>query len=320
MIPLILFVLLGIVILIIFEVRARKEKNNVELLNNAEQATDVATEQRSEDDGCCGEHLVCERETLLQTNAQIEYFDDEELDELSGIAAEDYTKEQSGAYVDWQKQSNAFSADAEQKAAAGMSNTGFSESSKVGMWNTYQNRIASAREAYSRAVLNYDNAIKDARLQNNSVLAEIAFGALQQQLELSLQGFQYKNQLLLDKTNQKLTLENTYYQRYQDVLNQINTENALAEQIRQFNEQMAEDIRQFNIIHGGGGSGGSGGSSRSSDGNGGPIVEGAPSSIGKGVTKGAKTALTGTSSTQGATNANGGYWDTLANRIKYYLK
>ena len=95
MIPLILFVCLGIAILVIFEIRARKEKNNnTELLNDAEQATDVATEQRSEDDGCCGEHLVCERETLLQTNAQIEYFDDEELDELSGIAAEDYTDEQ----------------------------------------------------------------------------------------------------------------------------------------------------------------------------------------------------------------------------------
>ena len=92
MIPLILFVCLGIAILIIFEIRARKEKNNnTELLNDAEQATDVATEQRSEDDGCCGEHLVCERETLLQTNAKVEYYDDEELDQLSGIAAEDYT-------------------------------------------------------------------------------------------------------------------------------------------------------------------------------------------------------------------------------------
>ena len=94
MIPLILFVCLGIVILVIFEIRARKEKNNTEQLNNTDQATDVAVEQRSEDDGCCGEHLVCERETLLQTNAQIEYFDDEELDALIGIAAEDYTPEQ----------------------------------------------------------------------------------------------------------------------------------------------------------------------------------------------------------------------------------
>ena len=95
MIPLILFVLLGIAILIIFEVRARKEKNNnTELLNDAAQAKDIATEQRSEDDGCCGEHLVCERETLLQTNAEIIYYDDEELDVLVGIAAEDYSQEQ----------------------------------------------------------------------------------------------------------------------------------------------------------------------------------------------------------------------------------
>ena len=93
--PLILFVALGIVILVIFEVRARKEKNNhTELLNNAEQATDVATEQRNEDDGCCGEHLVCERETLLQTNAKVEYYDDEELDSLIGIPVEEYTQEQ----------------------------------------------------------------------------------------------------------------------------------------------------------------------------------------------------------------------------------
>ena len=92
--PLILFILLGIVILIIFEIRARREKNNTELLNDAEQATDVATEQRSEDDGCCGEHLVCERETLLQTNAKVEYYDDEELDTLIGVPAEEYTKEQ----------------------------------------------------------------------------------------------------------------------------------------------------------------------------------------------------------------------------------
>ena len=93
MIPLILFVCLGIVILIIFEIRARKEKNNTEL-NDTTQATNAGTEQRTEDDGCCGEHLVCERETLLQTNAQIEYFDDEELDALIGIDAEDYTPEQ----------------------------------------------------------------------------------------------------------------------------------------------------------------------------------------------------------------------------------
>jgi hypothetical protein len=49
------------------------------------------------DDGCCGEHLVCERETLLQTNAEIIYYDDEELDALAGIDPEQYTPEQVAA-------------------------------------------------------------------------------------------------------------------------------------------------------------------------------------------------------------------------------
>lgn len=177
----------------------------------------------------------------------------EKIEQQKQQAQKDYTKEQSGAYVDWQKQSNQYGANAEQMAAQGMAGSGYSESSQVSMYNTYQNRVATAREAYMRAVLNYDNNIKEAQLQNNSLLAEIAYNALQQQLELSLQGFQYKNQLILEKTKQKMEVDNMYYNRYQDVLQQINRENALAEEVRQFNENKAmeqqklqEQIRQYN--------------------------------------------------------------------------
>lgn len=85
MIALILFVLLGIGILVAFEIRARKDEREGITSEPAKPA----------DDGeCCGQHLVCERETLLQTNAKIEYYDDEELDALAGIPAEEYTPEQ----------------------------------------------------------------------------------------------------------------------------------------------------------------------------------------------------------------------------------
>ena len=177
----------------------------------------------------------------------------EKIEQQKDQAQKDYIKEQSGAYVDWQKQSNDYGVNAEKMAAAGLQNTGYSESSQVSMYNTYQNRVASARESYNLAVLNYNNAIKDAKLQNNAVLAEIAYEALQTQLELSLQGFQYKNQLILEQANKKVEVENTYYNRYQDVLNQINTENALAEEVRQYNlnydmqvKELNEQIRQFN--------------------------------------------------------------------------
>jgi len=169
----------------------------------------------------------------------------EQIEQQKAQAQKDYTKEQAGAYTDWQKQSNAYGVNAEQMAQSGLSNTGFSESSQVSMYNTYQNRVATARESYNLAVLNYDNAIKDAQLQNNSKLAEIAYNALQQQLELSLQGFQYKNQLLIEQSNKKMEVDNQYYNRYQDVLAQMNQENALAEEVRQYNENMAFQKQQF---------------------------------------------------------------------------
>lgn len=162
-----------------------------------------------------------------------------QINQQKDQAQKDYIKEQSGAYVDWQKQSNQYGSEAEKMASAGLAGTGYSESSQVSMYNTYQNRVAAARESFNQAVLNYDNSIKDAQLQNSSILAEIAYNSLQQQLELSLQGFQYKNSLILEQMNKKTELENTYYNRYLDVLNQINTENAMAEEVRQFNENQA---------------------------------------------------------------------------------
>ena len=188
-----------------------------DLANNAQNWADKQTELQNE-------QTAFTIDTIEQQRAQ---------------AQQDYIKEQSGAYADWQKQSNQYGANAEHMAANGLANTGFSESSQVSMYNTYQNRVATAREAFSRASLNYDNAIKEAQLQNNSILAEIAYNALQTQLELSLQGFQYKNTLLTERLNTKLQIDQNYYTRWRDEISQINTENALSEQVRQYNATMA---------------------------------------------------------------------------------
>ena len=185
-----------------------------------------------------------DKQTELQ-NAQTD-FAIQEINQQKEQAKKDYTKEQSGAYVDWQKQSNEYGANAEAMAAQGLANSGFSESSQVSMYNTYQNRVTAARESYQVAVQNYNNAITEARLQNNAVLAEIAYQALQQQLEISLAGFQYKNTLVLEQANKKLEIQQMYHNQYQDVLDDIYREKTLAEQIRQHNENLAEEKRQYN--------------------------------------------------------------------------
>ena len=171
----------------------------------------------------------------------------EQINQQKDQAHKDYLKEQSGAYVDWQKQSNQYGTEAERMASAGLTSTGFAESSQVSMYNTYQNRVATAREAFGRAVLNYDNAIKDAQLQNNAALAEIAYNALQKQLELSLEGFQYKNQLVLDQANKKLEIDNMYWNRYQDVLDQINAENSIKADIWKYQDNQKWQSEQNEI-------------------------------------------------------------------------
>lgn len=184
-----------------------------------------------------------QKQTELQ-NEQTD-FAIQQIEQQKDQTKKDYLKEQSGAYTDWQKQSNQYGVNEEAEAMQGMSGTGYSESSLVAMYTAYQNRVATARQVVTQAMQNYENAITQARLSNNSALAEIAFNSLQQQLEFALQGFQYKNQLLLDQADRKLQVENLYYNRWQDVLAQMNTENALAEQIRQFNQSMQLETAQF---------------------------------------------------------------------------
>lgn len=190
---------------------------------------------------------------LQQANTD---FTIEQINQQKEQTQKDYTKEQKASYTDYQKQANDYGVNAEKIAAAGLNNTGYSETSKVSMYNTYQSRVATARDGLNKAILQYNNSIKEAQLANNSKLAEIYSNALQQQLELSLKGFQYKNGLIEAKIDQINTNNTRYDNKYQNVLAQINQEieyrrnmyniysdainsdRKLTESIRQFNEQM----------------------------------------------------------------------------------
>ncbi|MDD3320034.1 MAG: phospholipase [Paludibacter sp.] len=45
-------------------------------------------------DDCCGAHVVCERDSLLNNENKIIYFDDEELDVLANTSPTDYNSNQ----------------------------------------------------------------------------------------------------------------------------------------------------------------------------------------------------------------------------------
>ena len=50
---------------------------------------------------CCGQHQICEKDSLLAAvSRKIEYYDDEELDNYIGLAGDEYTAEQTDQFRD----------------------------------------------------------------------------------------------------------------------------------------------------------------------------------------------------------------------------
>lgn len=59
---------------------------------SSEKSTNTDSPKAAENPECCGMHAVCEK--LGDTDGDIEYFDDEELDAMAGIDATEYTPQQ----------------------------------------------------------------------------------------------------------------------------------------------------------------------------------------------------------------------------------
>ena len=122
----------------------------------------------------------------------------------------DYTEEQSAAYVDFKKQTDPHGVNAERIAAGGMWGSGYSESAQTAMYNEYQKRVATAKASLDQAVVNLNNAMAQAQAQNSSVLAEIAYKAFTQELELTMQAFTSRNALLEAQIGARAQVESDY--------------------------------------------------------------------------------------------------------------
>ncbi|MDE5901516.1 MAG: phospholipase [Muribaculaceae bacterium] len=58
-----------------------------------------ADADETDEEECCGQHQICERESLLAAvSKKIEYFDDEELDRFQGKRPEEYTDEEADEF------------------------------------------------------------------------------------------------------------------------------------------------------------------------------------------------------------------------------
>ncbi len=171
----------------------------------------------------------------------------DEIKSAKAAAKDAFTDESKAAYADYKGKSAAHGVNAEKTAAMGLTGTGYSESSDVAMYNSYQTRVARARESYSTAVTNFDNAIKDARLAGSAKKAEIAYRALEEQLAVALEGFKYKEELLLTAQDKKTEINDTAHNRWMDVYSQLADERDYSEQTRRYDEERELEEEKLEI-------------------------------------------------------------------------
>jgi len=168
------------------------------------------------------------------------------IEQQKNIAKENARVEQNKARNDYNAFINPYGKQAESLASQGLANSGLSETTRLGGFNTYQNRLANANKVMQDAITQYDNDINQARLNNDVAKAQTALEKLKMQLQYSENYYTKKGDTLQNQFNTGRSIDTDYYNRYQNEYNNIQNERARQEAIRQWETEMNEKQRQYN--------------------------------------------------------------------------
>lgn len=174
------------------------------------------------------------------------------IEQQRGYAKKDFQKEARGAYQDYQKLVNPYGVQAENIFSNGLGNSGYSETSKLNAYNTYQNRYATAKESTDRLMQDFNNQMTQAGLEANAQKAQFALQKLQTQMSNLWQQLDFDSTLAQNKTSYNQWLESFNYQKEQDRI-----ANELARE--QFEYQKQQDAIANSYRGSSGSSGSSGG-------------------------------------------------------------
>lgn len=161
-------------------------------------------------------------------------------------AEEEFNKEaiaSKNAYYDF---ANPYGVQRELQVQQGLGNSGYSETVKSQAWTAQQNRTAQARATMNQAKLQFDEDMKDARLNNDVLKAQLALDTLKMKQDETLRNFNYRSDMMQTRLANSQALDSEYNNRYNTLWNQINTENQQKEAIRQYEKNFTENQRQYN--------------------------------------------------------------------------
>lgn len=173
-------------------------------------------------------------------------FQQQQIEQQKENAQKNMEIESQKAKNDYAAYVNPYGIQAESFANQGLLNSGVSETAKLGSFNTYQNRLATANKAMQEAFTQYDKDINEARLNNDVQKAQNALTKLQLQLEYSNNFYNNKSTITQNQLSNNQNIDSDYYNRYQTEYNNIQAEKQRQEAIRQWEAELAEQQRQYN--------------------------------------------------------------------------
>lgn len=135
----------------------------------------------------------------------------DELERNRNKVDQDVTKTTRGLYTDYQKQANQYGVEAERQAQMGLANSGYSETSKVNLYNNYQKNVTETLNNARQLRADFDFQIAQARKQGNITQAQTALELLKQQMQLLTQEYEYRN-------NRRQYLEQFNYTKQRDAI------------------------------------------------------------------------------------------------------
>lgn len=137
------------------------------------------------------------------------------------------TKQASGLYTNYKKQSQQFGVNQEQLVAQGLGKSGYAESSKVSMYNQYQANVTEIMTKNSELKAEVDLQMNEAYQNADIQKAQNTFDMYTQKLNLLMQNYSLR------------------YQKYRDAVADEQWEKSFALQQQQVNQSQANWEKEY---------------------------------------------------------------------------
>lgn len=202
---------------------------------------------------------LAQQEAIQNENLDKQFaYQQEIVNQQKEEAAKNKRVEENKALNDYENYVNPYGIQNERLYAAGLGNSGVSETSKRGAHVAYQNRVATGAAAYQKAIQNYDNTINQAMLNRDVQKGENALKKLQLELQNTQDYMNNVSKYAQAQFSNAQNIRTTYDNQYNNVYSQIMKEQAQAEAARQWEAEYKLAQQKAAQTNSGGSSGGGG--------------------------------------------------------------